>query len=31
MMKDEHIYTLNHNIKALDQQVAKYRPDKDNL
>ncbi|MFM7986889.1 MAG: hypothetical protein ACKPKO_47005 [Candidatus Fonsibacter sp.] len=22
---------MNHNIKALEQQVANYRPDKDNL
>ncbi|MFM7986882.1 MAG: hypothetical protein ACKPKO_46965 [Candidatus Fonsibacter sp.] len=24
MMKYDHIYTLNHNIKSLEQQLAKY-------
>ena len=29
MMKDDHIYTLNHNIKKLDQILANNRPDND--
>jgi len=30
MMKDDHIYTLNHNINKLNQRLANNRPDNDN-
>ena len=31
MMKDDHIYTLNHNINELNQRLANNRPDNDNI
>jgi hypothetical protein len=31
MMKDDHIYTLNHNINKPNQRLANNRPDNDNI